>query len=218
MTTATTVNSAKRKALMAKLKTARASGVGNNFKDGKYRLAVKKATLEDGFKGTRFQVTFVVVASQKIPVIELLTNKALDVMPNPVGSDVDWLAMDLDKEDSAGPGNVRRLIMDLFNKSSLSDDEYIGTLAELADLDEDGVPLENPTNDCKGLLLDMETVRIVTKKNKKEIVVCKWSHVPFESYDQGQYAQWIDTVAVQAQAHAAQLASQAQAQLPAGAQ
>ncbi len=210
------VNSARRKALMDKLSKARASGVGNNFKDGKYRLAIKKMGLEDGFKGTRFQSTFTVVASQKIAVVELSTNKALDVTPNPVGSDVDWLAMDLDKEDSAGPGNVRRLIMDLFDRKELSDEEYIETLAEMCDLDEEGNPLKEPLNLAKGMLIDMETVRIVTKKNKKEIVVCKWSHVPHDSYDQQAMSKWLDEVAVQTQAHQQQLAAAAQAQLPAG--
>lgn len=211
------VNSARRKALMEKLAKAKAGGVGNNFKDGKYRLAVKKMGLEDGFKGTRFQTTFTVVNSIKIPVIELKTNKSLDINPNPVGSDVDWLAMDLDKEDSAGPGNVRRLIMDLFDKKELSDEEYIETLAEMADLDENGDPLPEPLHACKGMLIDMETVRIVTKKNKVEIVVCKWSHVPFESYDQAAYSKWLDEVATQQQAQQQQLAAAAQAQLPAGA-
>jgi hypothetical protein len=211
------VNSARRKAIMDKLAKARPSGVGNNFKDGKYRLAVKKMGLEDGFKGMRFQCTFTIVNSQKIAVVELTTNKALDVTPNPVGSDVDWLAMDLDKEDSVGPGNVRRLIMDLFNKRELSDDEYMETLGEMCDFGPDGEPLENPENAAKGLLLDMETVRIVTKKNKKEIIVCKWSHVPDESYDQKAVATWIDSVAAQQQAAQQQIATAAQAQLPAGA-
>jgi hypothetical protein len=174
--------------------------------------------LEDGFKGMRFQCTFTIVNSQKIAVVELTTNKALDVTPNPVGSDVDWLAMDLDKEDSVGPGNVRRLIMDLFNKRELSDEEYMETLGEMCDFGPDGEPLENPENLAKGLLLDMETVRIVTKKNKKEIIVCKWSHVPDESYDQRAVATWIDSVAAQQQAAQQQIATAAQAQLPAGIQ
>jgi hypothetical protein len=63
----------------------------------------------------------------------------------------------------------------------------------------------------------METVRIVTKKNKKEIIVCKWSHVPDESYDQTAVATWIDSVAAQQQAAQQQIATAAQAQLPAGA-
>jgi hypothetical protein len=211
------INQARRKALMEKLATAKAGGVGNNFKDGKYRLAVKKMGLEEGFKGTRFQSIFTVVNSIKIPVIELKTNKALDINPNPIGSDVDWLAMDLDKEDSAGPGNMRRLMMDLFDKRDLSDDEYMETLCEMSDLDIEGIPLAKPENAAKGLLIDMETVRIVTKKNKVEIVVPKWSHVPFDSYDQTAIAKWIDDVAIQAQTHQQQLAAAASAQLPAGA-
>lgn len=211
------VNSAKRKALMAKLASARAGGVGNNFKDGKYRLAVKKMGLEDGFRGTRFQAVFTVASAQKIAVLEILTGKTLDITPNPVGSDVDWLAMDLDKEDSAGPGNVRRLIMDLFDKKEVTDEEYIETLAEMCDLDDEGNALPEPKHLAKGMLIDMETVRVVTKKNKKEIVVCKWSHVPDGSYNQEAIAAWIDSVAIQQQSAAQALAAGAQGALPVGA-
>lgn len=218
--------SGRRAALMAKLAKARASGTGNNFRDGKYRLAVKKMGLEDGFKGTRFQATFAVVQSVKVPVIglggkgssSLEKGKVFDIIPQPVGSDVDWLAMDLDKDDQPGAGNVRRLIMDLFDKKDLSDDEYIETLAEMCDIDDNGDPLPQPLHLAKGMLLEMETVRKLTQKNGVEIVTCKWSHVPASSYDQDAVKNWIDTIAAQMAAAQAAVASQAQSQLPAGAQ
>jgi len=184
---------------MAKLKAAQASGVGNNFKDGKYRLAIKKMSLEDGFKGSRFQVVFTVMNSQKIQVQSALTGEILNIDPNPVGSDVDWLQM-LDEKDSPGPGNVRRLIMDLFGAKDLTDDEYIETLAEMADIDENGDALKQPLELAKGMVIDMETVRIITKKNKKEIVVCKWSNVQQTEEEQGQVKAWLASVALQKEA------------------
>lgn len=210
---------------MQRLAKARPSGTGNNFRDGKYRLACKKMGLEDGFKGTRFQATWTIVQSVKIPVIglggkgpsALEKGKTFDITPNPVGSDVDWLAMDLDKDDQPGAGNVRRLIMDLFNQKELSDDLYIETLAEMCDIDEDGNALPQPLNLAKGKLLDMETVRKVTVKNGMEIVTCKWSHVPEDSYDQNAVSKWIDDIASQMAAAQAAIGAQAQQQLPAGA-
>lgn len=221
-----TMASGRRAALMAKLAKARASGTGNNFRDGKYRLAIKKMGLEDGFKGTRFQATFTVVQSAKVAVVGLggkgpqglEKGKVFDIIPQPIGSDVDWLAMDLDKDDQPGAGNVRRLIMDLFDRKDLSDDEYIETLSEMCDITDEGEPLPQPLNLAKGMLIDMETVRVNTKKNGIEIVTCKWSHVPESSYDQHAVSTWIDSIASQMAAAQAQIAAQAQAQLPAGAQ
>lgn len=185
--------SEKRKQLMKRLSEASASGVGNNFKDGKYRLAVKRMTLEEGFKGNRFQAIFTVMHSAKIHVISPLANEVLDITPNLVGSDVDWLQM-LDEKDSPGPGNVRRLFMDLFNKKEISNDEYLETLAEMCDLDEEGDALEVPLNLCKGMVIDMETLRIVTKKNKKEIVVQKWSYVEQTEEERLGVVDWMNQV------------------------
>lgn len=194
--------SGKRQALMKKLRAASASGVGNNFKDGKYRLAVKKMSLEDGFKGSRFQVAFLVMAASKIPVQSVKTGDTLNIEPNPVGSSVDWLQM-LDDKDSPGPGNVRRLMLDLFNKKEIDDDEYIDTLAEMADIDADGEPLKKPLELAKGMVIDMETIRIETKTNKKEIVVCKWSHVAQSEDERVAVVTWMDQVAAAQAAQAA---------------
>jgi len=203
---------AKRRALLKKLSEADASGVGNNFKDGKYRLALKKVSLEEGFKGNRFQVVFTVMNAAKIRVVSpanpegkppKLEETYLDnVEPNPVGADVDWLQM-LDENDSPGPGNVRRLFMDLFNKKEISNDDYLETLAEMCDLDEEGELLKQPLNLAKGMVIDMETLRIITKKKKIEIVVCKWSHVEQTEEEKQQVVQWLDQVTTHQKALAA---------------
>lgn len=194
-----------RKALLQKLSKAKASGTGNHMRDGKYRWAIKQVRLEKGFKGERFQVDLVVMNAAKIQVISPLTNEVLNIEPDPVGRSVDWLQM-LEGEDSPGPGNTRTFFLSLFNKREIDDDEYFETLAEMCDLDEEGKPLKEPLFLAKGKVIDGETLRIVTKKNKKEIVVVKWSHVEQSNEEQEQVAAWIDALATQ------------QAQLTAGTQ
>ncbi len=203
---------AARKSLLKSLSKASASGVGNNFKDGKYRLAIKKMALEDGFKGTRFQVTFTVMNSTKIAVQSKKTNEVLNVEPNPVGSDVDWMQVKLTDKDSAGPGNIRRLMLDLFGKKEITDEEYEETLAEMCDLDlETGDPLDEPQELAKGMVIDMETVRIVTAKNKIEIVATKWSHVEQTEADQARVKKWLEDLAAQQEVSAAEEAAEAAA-------
>lgn len=153
-------------------------GAWDSFRDGRYRLCVKKMVFEKKLKETIFKTTFTVVNSTKITVQSVKTGEKLDIEPNRPGSDVDWVATKLTEIDSPGPGNIRRLMMDLFNEREISDELYFETLAEMTDYGKDGNPLPVPLELAKGLLLDMETTRIETKKNKKEIVVCKWSHVP----------------------------------------
>lgn len=190
-----------RKELMEKLSKAPANGVGNNVRDGKYRFAIKKMGFIDGVKGTRFQTTLTVVNSQPIASVWLKTEKGhtegtpVNGIPNPVGSDVDYLCVKLKETKSVGPGNIRRLILELFGKQDLPDDEYWETLQEATDTDEEGNNLAIPLNPSKGMLLDGETVRTVTSENKVEIITMKWSHVPQDSYDQDLYAKWIDNVA-----------------------
>ena len=170
-----------RKALLKKLAAAKSAGVGNKVRDGKYRWAVKKMAVESGHKGNRFQMELVVMKAAKIRVVspanppKKMEETYPDVEPDSVGSTIDWLQM-LDKKDSPGPGNVRRMIEDLFGKKE-DDDAYFETLAEVCDLDEDGEPLDEPLNLVKGMVIEGETLRIITKENKVEITVIKWSHV-----------------------------------------
>ncbi len=167
-----------RLAFLKGLSKAKASGGAfDNFKDGKYRLVVKKMCFEDKLKETIFKCVFTVMNATKIPVQSVKTGEKLDIEPNRAGSDVDWVAVKLNEIDSIGPGNIRRLMMDLFNVREISDEEYFETLAEMTDYGSDGEPLKEPLDLAKGLVIDMETTRIETKKNKKEIVVCKWSNV-----------------------------------------
>jgi hypothetical protein len=190
-----------RKALLKSLSKASMSGVGNNFKDGKYRLAIKRMALEDGFKGTRFQVTFTVMNALKIAVQSKKTNEVLNIEPNPVFSDVDWMQTKLTEKDSAGPGNIRRFMCDLFDKKEISDEEYEETLAEMCDIDfETGDPLAEPLSLARGMVIDMETIRIVTAKNKVEIIATKWSNVKQTEEERLKVCEWLDQVTLQQEA------------------
>ncbi len=204
---------AKRKAVLRKMSKAKASGVGNNFRDGKYRLAIKKVMMETTSKEKeQFRVVFTVMNAIKIPIVRPpgpQYAEKLDIDPNFVGSDVDWLAVELDDSEQPGAGNVKKLQKELFNVPEISDDEYLETLYEMCDLEPEfldpptntienpkcGEPLETPKYPCFGMVIDMETQRIETKKNKKEIVVCKWSHVKQTEEEQKQIAAWIGQVA-----------------------
>lgn len=197
-------------ALLKKLSKATEAGIGNNFKDGRYRCAVKQMELRSGFKGSRFQATFVPMTAVKIPVQSVKTGEILNIEPSPVGSDVDWLQM-FDKEDSPGPGNVRTLIRKLFCLKEISDDEYYETLAEVCDLcvgedlarcnckdkDEHGDVLKDPQNLVRGMVIDMETVRIETKVNKKEIVVTNWSSVEQTDEEKQKVIAWLSSLNAQ---------------------
>jgi hypothetical protein len=203
----------KRASLMQKLKKASMSGAGNNIRDGKYRAVVKHMGFKTGFKGTRYQIEFIIVNSQKVSVVSPKTNLALDIEPNSIGSSVDWLCVKLDKDDEPGAGNLKKFVLELVGATEASEEDYLSTLADLSDCDEDGDPLPEAerTEPGKGMCIDIETVRIETVKNKKEIVICKFSHVPETQYNQAAMIQWMDQVAM------FNAAQQQQAKLPAAA-
>lgn len=191
--------------LLRSLSKAVASGVGNNFKDGKYQLAVRKMSIEDGFKGLRFQTTFVVMRATKIAVQSVKTKEVLDIIPNAVGSNVDWIQGKLTEKNSPGPGAIRRFMLDLFNEKDMTDEMYYETLAEMCDLEPDtlengqpnpkaGDSLEHPLELAKGLVIDMETIRKETEKNKVEIIIPKWSFVKQSEEERLQVCNWIDQV------------------------
>lgn len=202
--------SANRKALMRRLVSAQESGVGNNFKDGRYRLAISSTSLLDGFKGSRFQAEFVPMQSIKIPVVSEKTGEKLDITPNPVGSKVDWLQM-LDDKDSPGPGNVRRLLAELENKKGINDEEYAELLQAACDVDEDGEPVKTPAYVTRGMVIDMETLRIITAKNKKEIVVQKWTYVEQSDEEKAAVIEWLGKLSSMGAAEETEETTEAQA-------
>jgi len=165
---------------------AKASTVsgGNNLRDGRGRLAIKRLALEDGFKGTRFTADFVVVGSQKIPVMGIKAEKTLDVEPNPPSSEVGWIQIFNDKHLSSH-GAVKTFVLALFGEAEaeVSDDDFIDTLDELV-----------TKNSAHGMVIDYETYRKVTRENEIEIVLPKWFHVEQTSEDAAKTRAWMESL------------------------
>lgn len=178
-----------RATLYKKVAEASATGGGNNLRDGRGRLCVKKLSMEDGFQGARFVAEFVVVASQKISVTEEKTGKALDIEPNPAGSDVGWVQL-FDKHLSSF-GNVKGLLLALFNTSESETDpeDIVETLAEVTE-----------KNAAAGMVIDYVTFRKVTRERGVEIVVPKWSHVEQTPEDAIRMRKWMESLVLTQQA------------------
>jgi len=183
---------------------AKKFGGGNNFRDGLYpRLAVKECSIEDK-RGDKcfFIAKLVVMECKKIPVVSAKTGAAMDVEPNPVGSTVDWMQQ-MNVEDHPGDGNIKDFVCKLFGVPMPDENdeegtrEYLDTLGELCDLDENGdnLPLAKRHLPGRGMVISMETRRIETKKNKKEIVVQEWTSVPQTEEEKVAVVAWLDNVA-----------------------
>lgn len=178
-----------RSALLKKIAESSASGGGNNLRDGRGRLVVKKLSLDDGFKGARFVTEAVVIASSKIPVTELKTGKTLDITPNEVGSDLSIVHM-LDKHESAF-GNVKGFVLELFGEQddSTNTTEFYDTLKELTE-----------ENAAHGMVIDYSTYRKITSVNKVEIVLAKWSRVEQTPADIKRMREWLVSLTLAQQA------------------
>lgn len=183
--------------LLKRISEADVSGGGNKIRDGAGRLAVKRLTLENKFKGNVFIAEFVVISSRKIPVIALQSKgdikegQALDIEPNPPGSECSWV-QNFSKHETAF-GAVKGFVLNLYNELDASNDDIFATLDEIT----------SEKNSAAGLIVDYETWRKVTDKNKIEMVIPKWSPVEEALAQQAQVQQWIANLAAQ-QAAAAQ--------------
>jgi len=177
--------------LLKKISEADVSGGGNKIRDGAGRLAVKRLTLEQKFKGNVFIAEFVVMSSRKIPVIALQTKgdikegQALDIEPNAPGTEVSWV-QNLSKHETAF-GAVKGFILNLYNELDATNDDILSTLDEVT----------SERNSAYGLAVDYETWRKVTDKAKVEMVIPKWSPVPEALDMQAQVQQWIANLAAQ---------------------
>ncbi len=167
--------------ILQKLSKATTSSGGNNLRDSRGRLAVKRLAFEDGFRGSRFISEFVVVGSSKIPVVSLKTNETLDIAPNPPGSEVSVLQM-LEKHESAF-GNVKQFILALYGEQEASDQEVMETADEVT-----------KSNAARGMVIDYVTYRKVTDKKQVEIVIPKWYSVEQSADDIQKMRQWMDSL------------------------
>lgn len=170
-----------RKELLRKIAEADVTAGGNNILDGRYRFAVKRFDLSEGFKGNRAVFEFVVMNSNKIPVVSLKTGQQLDVSPSPAGSEVSYVQL-LDKHENAF-GNVKGVVLELFGEKDASNEELIEAMTEMLD-----------KGTAYGMVIDCTTTRKVTQKNSIEIVIPKWSHVPQTADDIKRTRAWIESL------------------------
>jgi len=178
--------------LLKKIASSSASGGGNYLQDGRGRVALKKFSLDNGYKGARCVVDFVVVSSQKIPVQDLESKKTLDIEPNPPHSSFSQVFM-FDKTEAAF-GAVKRLVLALYNigEDEVDQEELIQAIDEL-----------DKTNCAQGKLLDYETYRTLTG-NKIQIVLPRWTHVPQDEANIAQVKAWLNSLVQTEVAPAAQ--------------
>ena len=170
-----------RKEILKKMAEADASAGGNFILDGRYRLAVTKFELTEGFKGNRVVFEFVVMNANKVPVVRLKDGMPLDISPNPVGSAVSYVQL-LDKHENAF-NNFKALMLALFGEKDASKEELVAAAEEL---------LDNGT--AYGMVIDCVTFRKITQKNAVEIVIPKWSYVPQTGEDIKKTRAWIESL------------------------
>lgn len=171
-----------REEILNKIATASVTSGGNNLRDGSGRAALRKFELTDGFKGTRAVFEFIVVSSRKKQVTELKTGKQIEVEPNLPGSDFSVVNM-LDKHASAF-GNVKAIVLALFNEPTASDADITETLQAMLD-----------GNVGIGRVIDFDTYRRVTDVNKVEIVLPKWFGVDQTEEDIAKTKLWLESLA-----------------------
>lgn len=171
-----------RKALLKKIAESAVSSGGNNIRDGRGRLIIKRLALESGFKGQRFVAEFAVQSSQKIPVSSIKTSQRLEIEPNEPGSDVSWVQL-FDEHPNA-LGNVKGFILALYGET---EEPGIDDFVEVLDA-------VTSKNSAVGMAIDYETFRKVTKKNEIEIVVPKWFAVQQTDKDIAKSKSWLESL------------------------
>lgn len=184
--------------ILKKVSQSTVSAGGNNLRDGRYRLALRRFELTEGFKGSRTVFEFVVVSASKQLVVELKTGKKLDIEPNPVGSDVSLVNM-LDKHESAF-GNTKAAIMGLAGVTEMDEATVLETMNDM---------LENGA--AVGRVVDVATYRKETQANKKEITLPKFYPVEQTDEDVERMKKWFSDLDAANEAQASAAATQATA-------
>lgn len=193
-----------RAALLKQIAESSTSGGGNYIRDSRGRLCVKRFAIEEGFEGNRVVIEFYVVASQKIAVFALSDHdqykkgQPIDVEPYPTGSMVSECYMLGDPKKDPGFGRAKSFVLALygFAPSAVSPSQLIEVMDEL-----------DRTNAARGMIIDYQTRRIVTREKKIEIVVTDFSNVPGSgpdgaqtAEDIGRYAAWMEQLVAAAPA------------------
>ncbi len=161
--------------LLKAISESTASGGGNYIRDSRGRLVVKRTALESGFNGDRFVVECIVVSSAAVSVVALTDQNGqtkgarLNIEPHAVGDSVSEVYMLGDPKKDPGFGKSKAFILSLLGINPLET-----TPAEVADTMDD----MDKTNGARGMVIDYQTRRIITKEAGKEITVTDFSNVP----------------------------------------
>jgi len=160
--------------LLKAIAESTASGGGNYIRDSRGRVVVKRTALETGFNGDRFVVEFIVVSSAAISVVALTDQNGqtkgakLNIEPHAPGDSVSEVYMLGDPKKDPGFGKAKAFILSLLG---LNPSEV--TSAEIADTMDD----MDRTNGARGMVVDYQTRRLITKESKLEITVANFSNV-----------------------------------------
>jgi hypothetical protein len=146
-----------------KIANSRASGGGNQIKDGKYEFTVTKLLMEDKYTGCCF-------------IAELLVDKAEasepNIEPNAVGSTCSYV-VNLDGSGKlSAPGNIKAFVLALLG---LKEDEV--SADEVADYTEKLVASDQPG---RGMKITDETYRKTIRGGAnagKPFTAHRWGHV-----------------------------------------
>lgn len=153
------------------VQNARATQGGNYIRDGRGRLIVDKIELEKKNDGPYFIAEFVVESSQKVTVYSELQKKPLDIEPNEPGSRCSMAVPLADPKIKSGPGNVKTFVLGLLGFSESEVDAKPGALKTTLE------QLRSAKQPARGMVIDFETYRKVTRAGDKELVLPKWSSV-----------------------------------------
>lgn len=158
--------------LYTTVENAQSTQGGNNIRDGKGRLIVDKIVMEKKTNGYFGIAEFVVESSEKVPVQDLKTNQVLDIAPNGPGTKCS-IAVPLDSPKiKSGPGNWKAFILSLLGYTDAQVAANPGSLkAAMAALRSDAQP-------ARGMLIDFNTYRKMTKDGQTQLTLPKWTHVP----------------------------------------
>lgn len=175
-----------------KIATSTATSGGNNLLDGRGRLCVKRLIMDSGFKGERFVAETVVVNSAKIPVTEIKTGRALDVAPNPVGSDVSIIQI-FGTDNQSAFGNVKSLILSLYSMQEAEVDakEFANFLDQIT----------QSSQPARGMVIDYSTYRKVSQKKQVELTLPKWASVTQDANSLQAMRGWLDALAKSQESH-----------------
>jgi hypothetical protein len=144
--------------IFTQIATASATRGGQYIKDGAYRYIIEKCWLENKQNGLCFGMEFAVKTSAK-------NHATID--PDPVGASVSNVQ---NFKHKSATGNVKAFVLAALGleEHAVSDADFAATLQQIVS---EAQPL-------RGMEVDNITYRQLTRDKTKELVLCRFSHVP----------------------------------------